>query len=199
MRTKYLAFVLAFGFQTAFAQVQPAPPDANASLNSRFAYMKGTSQTFQDYKVIKEVRLDEFWRMTMDSVVKQRQAIKQAQQTVDLLTKQLAGTGASVKTIQASMADLVHDSTHISFLGIPFNKLLFNMLVLAVVGVLVFLIVLLLGRTRLVNNAMKEKLDALQSITDEFEQYKRKALEKEKKLSRELQTERNKLLELKRI
>lgn len=199
MRTKYLAFVLVFGFQTAFAQVQPAPPDANASLNSRFAYMKGTSQTFQDYKVIKEVRLDEFWRMTMDSVVKQRQAIKQAQQTVDLLTKQLAGTGASVKTIQASMADLVHDSTHISFLGIPFNKLLFNMLVLAVVGVLVFLIVLLLGRTRLVNNAMKEKLDALQSITDEFEQYKRKALEKEKKLSRELQTERNKLLELKRI
>jgi hypothetical protein len=199
MRTKYLAFVLVFGFQTAFAQVQPVTPDANASLNSRFAYMKATSQTFQDYKVIKEVRLDEFWRMTMDSVVKQRQAIKQSQRTVDLLTKQLATTDASVKTIQASMADLVHDSTHISFLGISFNKLLFNMLVLVVVGVLVFSIVLLLGRTRLVNNAMKEKLDSLQSITDEFEQYKRKALEKEKKLSRELQTERNKLLELKRI
>lgn len=97
------------------------------------------------------------------------------------------------------MADLVHDSTHISFFGIPINKWLFNILVLAVVAGLSLFILLLLGRTRLVNNAMKEKLDSLQSITDEFEQYKRKALEKEKKLSRELQTERNKLLELKRI
>lgn len=196
---KYLVFFLAVGFHAAFGQVQLAPPDASADLNSRFAYMKATSQTFQDYKVIKEVRLDEFWKMTMDSVVKQRQAIKQSQLTIGLLTKQLAATGASVKTIQASMADLVHDSTHISFFGIPFNKWLFNVLVLAVVAGLSLFIVLLLGRTRLVNNAMKEKLDSLQSITDEFEQYKRKALEKEKKLSRELQTERNKLLELKRI
>jgi hypothetical protein len=184
--------------QSAFGQVQLAPLDANANLNNRFAYIKATSQTFQDYKVIKEVRLDEFWRMTMDSVNKQRQAIKQSQQTIDLLTKQLTATGASVKTIQASMADLVHDSTHISFFGIPVNKWLFNILVLAVVGGLAFVIVLLLGRTRLINMAIKEKVDSLQSITDEFEQYKRKALEKEKKLSRELQTERNKLLELKR-
>lgn len=72
---KYLVFFLAVGFNTVFGQLQLAPPDASADLNSRFAYMKATSQTFQDYKVIKEVRLDEFWKMTMDSVVKQRQAI----------------------------------------------------------------------------------------------------------------------------
>lgn len=35
------------------------------------------------------------------------------------------------------------------------------------------------------------------SITHEFDEFKRHALEKEIKLSRELQTERNKVLELK--
>jgi hypothetical protein len=50
----------------------------------------------------------------------------------------------------------------------------------------------------LVNQSIKEKSERLTLLTDEFDQYKRKSLEKEKKLSRELQTERNKLLELKR-
>jgi Zn-dependent M16 (insulinase) family peptidase len=67
-----------------------------------------------------------------------------------------------------------------------------------VTGILVLFIIVLLGRARLVNQSIKEKSERLTLLTDEFDQYKRKSLEKEKKLSRELQTERNKLLELKR-
>ncbi|MFM8913240.1 MAG: hypothetical protein ACKOE6_10055, partial [Flammeovirgaceae bacterium] len=170
----------------------------NSNLNERYHQMKANSQTFQDYKVIKEVRLDEFWKMTMDSARYQRQQLNEAKQTIALLTGQLKQTGEAVKSIQASTADLVYNSRHISFFGVPFNKWLFNFLVLGVTGGLVFLLLILLGRGRLISTAIKEKTDSLQAITDEFEQYKRKALEKEKKLSRELQTERNKLLELKR-
>ena len=193
---KKLVVVIAWLPLMVFAQAPTLRPNSN--LNERYLQMKATSQTFQDYKVIKEVRLDEFWKMTMDSVRYQRQQLNEAKQTIALLTGQLKQTGEAVKSIQASTADLVYNSRHISFFGVPFNKWLFNFLVLGVTGGLVFLLLILLGRGRLISTAIKEKTDSLQAITDEFEQYKRKALEKEKKLSRELQTERNKLLELKR-
>jgi hypothetical protein len=43
--------------------------------------------------------------------------------------------------------------------------------------------------------SMKERADAFTSLSNEFEEYKRKAMEKQTKLSRELQTERNRLSE----
>ena len=44
----------------------------------------------------------------------------------------------------------------------------------------------------------KEKIDLINATTFEFEEYKHKALDKQTKLSRELQNERNKLMEMKR-
>ena len=58
------------------------------------------------------------------------------------------------------------------------------------------LIGLMIGRLRIMFKVMKEKNESLEIIMREFEGYKRKMLEKESKLSRELQNERNRLQEL---
>lgn len=182
----------------ANSQVLQDVLEVNSSLPSRYAKMKSSAESYQDYKVIKEVKLDEFWKVVMDSVKRMKSDLKQANITITKLNEDIKNADEKVISVQASVAGIAYDSTHISFFGVSFTKLFFNLLFLIVTGTLALFIVFLLGRTRLVNQSIKEKSESLNLLADEFEQYKRKSLEKEKKISRELQTERNKLLELKR-
>ena len=196
------SFILISLFLAAasFASSQPtnSPKVENLDLNNRYLQMKTTSQTFQDYKVIKEVALDGFWKMTMDSVRKQRMEIKSAQESIALLKSQVKAVNDSIKTVNASVKEIVYDSTHISFFGISLHKAFFVTLITLITVGLIVIIGLLFGRMRLMDHAVKEKTESNTLLADEYEQYKRKSLEKEKKLSRELQTERNKLQEMKR-
>lgn len=180
------------------SQVQTEASGNQGNLNAMYFSIKSKAETYQDYKVIKEVKLDEFWKVVMDSVKRMKSELKQANITITKLNDDVKNADDKVISVQASVAGIVHDSTHISFFGVSFTKWFFNLLFLIATGTLALFIVFLLGQTRLVNQSIKEKSERLNLLADEFEQYKRKSLEKEKKLSRELQTERNKLLEIKR-
>jgi hypothetical protein len=100
-----------------------------------------------------------------------------------------------LKTHQASVDEITFQSSHISVLGIPFGKGTFIFLAATVIAGLALAIFILLGRMKILNSGMKEKALIAHTLTQEFEEYKRKALEKQTKLSRELQNERNKIAE----
>jgi hypothetical protein len=91
--------------------------------------------------------------------------------------------------------EITFDSNHISVLGIPFGKGTFIFLSAALIAGLVIALFAMLGRMKVLNSGMKEKALIAHTLTQEFEEYKRKALEKQTKLSRELQNERNKIAE----
>jgi hypothetical protein len=70
--------------------------------------------------------------------------------------------------------------------------------VTVVILALVFGLAVVSGRMRLLVTAVQEKMELANLTLRELEEFKRKSLEKQIKLSRELQNERNKLVELKR-
>lgn len=72
-------------------------------------------------------------------------------------------------------------------------------MVCGVLGLMVAGLVLLITRMQQLNLAMSEKSEMLSIISSEYEDYKRRSLEKQMKLSRELQSERNRLMELQRV
>ncbi len=186
---------------TLFAQLAQVttPESKSQSLLDRYQLMKSTSQTFQDYKVIKEVILDKEWRVFSDSVKAVRNNLREAKATITRLESELQGAQLAYKQKEESMSSVEHASTHIGFLGIPFGKGAFIAGVVTIVAVLVAALVLMIGRMKVMYHAMKEKIESFTIISLEFEEYKHKALEKQIKLSRELQNERNKLQELKRV
>jgi F0F1-type ATP synthase membrane subunit b/b' len=164
-------------------------------LNERFQLLKSKSQNYKEYKVIRENVLDNFWKIVRDSVAAKEKAIQARDQNIKKLNTDLSATQANLKQKEESMAEIVHDSTHISVLGIEFSKGVFLTIVAVIIGVLVLLALLMSGRLKMVHSSMKERADAFNSLSNEFEEYKRKAMEKQTKLSRELQNERNKLSE----
>jgi hypothetical protein len=180
----------------AWAQPAVKPVEnKNLTLQERYLEMKAGSQTFKDYKVIKELALDNVWKVTADSIQKRKQELAATRSQLTGLQQELATVRDSVKTQQASMNDIVYDSTHISVLGIPFTKGFFLLLTVAVIGGLAVALSVVMGRMKLMNGMVKEKALIADAIANEFEEFKKKAMEKQTKLSRELQNERNKWME----
>jgi hypothetical protein len=168
----------------------------NQTLRERYLLMKTKSQNYQDYKVIKENLLDAWWRIVVDSLQAKQASIRNAQANANKLEAQLNQNIETLKSKEASMQDIVYASTHIKVLGISFDKGVFA----AIVGVIILGLALTIGiimySLKLIRKNLNEKAELANTISREYEEYKRKAMDKQTKLSRELQNERNRLHEL---
>ncbi len=194
---KYIPLLVAFVISIGFSQAQQESDalEGKLPLNERYQLLKTKSQNYREYKVIKENVLDGFWKIVRDSVASKEAALAARDQNIKKLNTELSETQANLKKKEESMAEIVHDSTHINVIGISFSKSVFITTVFVIFGILILMVVLITGRLKLVHSSMKERADAFTGLSNEFEEYKRKAMEKQTKLSRELQTERNRLSE----
>ncbi|MES2109156.1 MAG: hypothetical protein V4577_10430, partial [Bacteroidota bacterium] len=84
----------------------------------------------------------------------------------------------------------------VNFLGIYIDKSLYNMIMWGLVIALGITAAIVIYRTGSFSREAKYRVDLYNELDEEFKAYKAKANEKEKKLARELQTERNKVDEL---
>ena len=191
----FAALLLLVSFHFVNGQQESEALVGQLPLNERYQLLKAKSQNYKDYKVIRENVLDDFWKIVRDSVAAKQSSIRSREQNIKKLNETLSSTQASLKEKENSMAATVYDSSHISVLGIDFSKGVFITIVAVIVGALILLLMLISGRLKMVHSSMKERADAFTSLSNEFEEYKRKAMEKQTKLSRELQNERNKLSE----
>ena len=196
---KYFAILVGLmAFHLASAQESVESVSEKSTLRERFVVMKAKSQTYGDYKVIKEIVLDGVWKITMDSINSGRAVLRDTRNRVSALEAELVGIQATLKQKEASMEEITYDGTHINVLGIPFEKKTFVGIVAITVLALVALLGIIFARLNSQNASLREKSELIETTNHEFEDYKRKALDRQTKISRELQNERNKLMEIKR-
>ena len=188
--------VLAWTGLMAQSQAEGALEKDAKTLSQRYAVMKDKSETFNEYKVIKEYILDGMWKITKDSMNQVRADLAEARKEIETLNLNLKAVAVVVQQKEDSMAEVEFASTHISVLGIDFSKTFFIGLVGFVMLGMLLLVGMVTGRLKMIYQSLKEKMEMENLIGKEFENYKRKALEKQMKLSRELQNERNKMAEM---
>jgi hypothetical protein len=166
------------------------------TLRERYLLMKMKSQNYQEYKVIKEPLLDGVFNIFLDSVTAKQAAIRKSQSEIASLQAELNKSIETLKAKENSMKDIVHASTHITVLGIDFDKGFFA----AMIGIILLIAALVIAgiayTMKVMRKNLSEKEELATSISVEYEEYKRKAMDKQTKLSRELQNERNRLQEL---
>jgi hypothetical protein len=195
---KTTVIFLLFLAPSLFAQPSPELNEQNLKLSERYLQMKVKSQTYGEYKVIKETILDAFWRTTTDSVKMGKSLLSDVREANALLQAQLQSAQLEIKQRDESIEELTHAGTHINVLGLDLHKGVFvSFSLLTILGLLVIL-GLISGRLKMIYHTMKDKMETFNILSEEFENYKRKALEKQMKLSRELQDERNRIHELRR-
>ena len=168
----------------------------NQTLRERYLVMKNKSQNYQEYKVIRQDILDGMWRIIEDSLDQKVASIRQARAEINNLNQELDKNKAALQAKEAGMEDVMYASTHISVLGIDFDKGFFAAMVGVVLLVLGLVIAVIYYTMKMMRKNLAEKVELMNSVSAEYEEYKRRAMEKQTKLSRELQNERNKLQEL---
>jgi len=198
---------------TVQAQQTASKPTQGAfSLQQQFSGMKSRSSTYkeynQDYKVVRVSYLDSFWKNVQDSLKARehniRQAGKATEQALVKAKKDLNTQASELQTLKQENAQkdqqikkTSHEIASLSVFGLDMDKQVYVILS----WVIIFSLVLLSGIFAFLYKKSKvvtdQKISAFEDISKELKEHKQTAREREIKIKRELQTETNKVEELK--
>lgn len=180
------------------AQGQTIPDSAKAdpSLKGQYQLILSKSRTLDGYKLVNPNRMSAFWQNVRDTLATQRRQLNSSLQKINDQEKSIAGLKVQISGKENTLADANAKVNEISFLGISFTKGKYNTMVWSlIIGLATALTIVILRSAKHIHEA-RYRSSLYEEIAQEYQNYKSKANDKEKKLARELQDERNKLDEL---
>ncbi|MEN0056678.1 MAG: hypothetical protein AAGC65_23570 [Mucilaginibacter sp.] len=160
------------------------------SLNGQYQYL--LSKLFHYQQPLASA----LWKNMRDTLNTERRKLAAAQSKLDAQNKDISTlkTDATSKDQTLSEANAKRDE--ISLLGISLTKASYNLLMWGLVIAFGVIAAIVIARSGAHSREAKYRIKLYEELDEEYKTYKTKANEKEKKLARELQTERNKLDEL---
>lgn len=161
-------------------------------IEDEFTNLIEKSNDYQGYKVVDYNELITLKNNTSQFISKINNEIITQQNTIDQLQQEISELKSELETTRENLEKVTAEKDAITFLGIPFSKSGYMSLMW---GIIIFLIVALaffIFRFKKRNAQTSEARKNLAATEKEFEVYRTKALEKEQRLGRLLQDERNK-------
>lgn len=168
----------------------------DGTLHSQFEYLFIKSGNYRadgvKYEVVRESNLYKIRQNVLDSIkasnlkaLELQTIISENKLTIDSLQKKF-------DEASNSLSNVTEEKDSMSFLGILVSKGTYNVILWTVIFGLLFLLALFVYRFRNSNILTQEAKTALSEIETEYEEHRRRALEREQKISRQLQDEINK-------
>ncbi len=191
-----LFFALNFT-QTSAQQTNADTLKTDPTLRGQYQKLLTTSKNYYGSKLINPQKLSGFWKSVGDTLTTERRQlatlkkeIAGQQKTIADLKVQLTGKDTALSTTNQKLDE-------ITFLGISFSKSTYNTMVWTIIIILALALAIIIIRSAKLLHEAKYRSSLYEEISAEYQSYKVKSNEKEKKLARELQDERNKLDEYK--
>jgi hypothetical protein len=195
--------------QSNTIQAKPAPvvkkvyrqrdtiKNTDPSLNGQYTFMLSRTRTSPDgYKMIAKYRLDELWKNVMDTLRKEKADKKNLQQKLNDQNKTVNYLKTEISGKEASLTENTNKVNEIGVLGITFEKGTYNIMMWGIVAALTIALIIVVIRSGKSVGEAKHRTSLYNEIAEEYQAFKSKSVEKERKLARELQDERNKLEDL---
>jgi hypothetical protein len=168
------------------AIVLAAPVVVDKRLNSQYQYLLTKVYNYQQPFVAA------LWKNVMDTLNTNRRKLREVGATVAAQTKIITDQQVDIAIKEASL----EASDTINLAGVTLSKTTYNLIMWGLVITATAITVLVIARSGSNKNEAAYRTQLYSELEEEFKAYKSKANEKEKKLARELQTERNKVDEL---
>ncbi len=164
----------------------------NGTLDKQFDYVVQKSNNFQEYKVVKKDFLTILKRNSLDSVNRFKTELADLKTEFASHSATVQQLKDTLKTTQPELDKLKIAQDNVSFLGAPISKTNYNLIMWGIVSVLLLILVVFLFQFKGAKSTANDAKNNLEKLEEDYEDYKRKALEKEQKLGRQLQDEINK-------
>jgi len=163
------------------------------SLRGQYELLLSRSKSYYGFKLINPYKLSVFYKNVADSIRAERITRKKTEAKFNAQTAEITKLNDQIKGNQNSLASSNSKIDEITFLGIAFSKSSYNAMVWAIIVLLALSLTFVVIRSAKSIQEAKYRTGLYEEISKEYQTYKTKANEKEKKLARELQDERNKL------
>jgi preprotein translocase subunit SecF len=186
-----MVFICLLGSSLAAQQT-----DVN-KIDDDFEILIGESNDFKEYKVIKKTDLRNLRKATNDNVTLLKDSISTL--GAKLLSKQktIDELQASLLVTKADLEETTLEKSSIEILGVQTSKSNYNLIVWSIITALLIALVVILMRFKSSYAITRESRQQLLITEEELEELRKRSIEKEQKLGRQLQDERNKLAKLK--
>ena len=195
---KIAVILMAFcTFQLTHAQEEATAQEElsldKGSIDSQFEYLYKKSGNYRAdgkrYEVVRVISLDKLRKNVLDS-------LKAKNSRVAELNATISGHETTIASLNKELTDtttsLTEEKDSMSFLGIQVSKGTYNGILWTLIAVLLLLLLLFIYRFRRSNFLTQEAKQNLSELEQEYEDHRRRALEREQRISRQLQDEINK-------
>lgn len=185
---------IALGIFSMILSTGAAAQDTNSGQNpveEDFNNLIETSNDYQGFKVVDYNELINLRNRTSQYFNKQNEEIISQQSTLESLQREVDSLSAELNNTQQELERVNADKDSITFLGMPFSKGGYKAFMWGLVGLLILALIFFIYRYKQSHTHTVEARNNLTTTEKEFDAYREKALEKEQRLGRQLQDERN--------
>jgi hypothetical protein len=170
--------------------IAPAPVTIDKGLNGQYQYLLTKVYHYQ------QPLISALWKNASDTLTNNRLKLKAAQGKISSQDKTIDSLRAKVSEKDQELSATNDRVGGVNVLGILIPKTAYNIIVWGLIAALGLAVIVIIARTGGFKHEAREKAQLYSELEEDFKAFKAKANDKEKKLARELQTERNKLDEL---
>ena len=150
------------------------------------------SGNYQEYKVVKRAWLDQFRTNLSDTLKTLASRLNTNHLKINELNTTISGLEESLVKTNQDLAAVTKEKDSISFFGAALTKGSYNTIIWGIIGVLLALLGFFIFKFKNSNTITLQAQKALSETEAEFEDHRRRALEREQKVMRKLQDEINK-------
>lgn len=196
MKFNKLAIVLLFllSISLSSAQVQPEEKLSlnKSTINNQFEYVITKSNRYQEYKVVKKTWLYALKAHTLDSLKAVKKQLSDTKLLVDNQDKEIQVLKTNLTDTNSTLTQTNLEKDSMSLFGMLMSKTSYNVLMWSIIGGLLAFLLLFIYKFKNSNAVTKEAQFSLAETEEEFDEHRKRALEREQKVMRRLQDELNK-------
>ena len=179
-----------------FSTVGVAQDSSETTIDEKFTELITNSNNFKGYKVVDTRELTTLQNLTSKRIAELKEEIAANKEAALAFKQKIATLNSDLETMEAQLEKVSAEKDAITFLGMPFSKAGYQTTMWGIVGILVLALALFIVRFKQSNVHTLEARKNLADLEKEFDAYRSKALEKEQRLGRLLQDEKNKQMKL---
>lgn len=185
----FLFFLLFFSQSFIYGQNNSSIAD---SIDQRMSSLINSSNSFQEYKVIKTTGIQSLRRDIKSEVSSLEENMKELHTDLASQKEELENFKELLAASDAKLEEANTTKDQLSILGVTTQKSTYNFFVSVVILGLVIALLFFIYRFKNGNRIAIEARENLQKNEEEFAAYKKKALETQQKLGRQIIDERKK-------
>lgn len=165
-------------------------------ISSQFDYIAKRSGNYRAdgvrYEVVRESNLFKLRENVLDTIAAISKNIASLQTVIAEHETTITSLNKKLEETTRTLEEVSTEKDSMSFLGIAVSKGTYNFIVWTIIAALFLLFGMFVYKFRNSNQLTQEAKQNLSDLEREYEEHRRKALEREQKISRQLQDELNK-------